>query len=234
MNNLLNFWLFRKLFLLRKIFLTSAKRTYYSQYGEDITLDRVVSIGRKGFFVDVGCHHPIKYSNTFKLYRHGWRGINIDLDPLKIEAFNLRRPGDVNICSAVSDTDGEVTAYSQGVYTVTETIDPEAAEKMRSRGNKLREFTVKSRRLTDIIDQTRYRDQRIDVLTIDVEGVELAVLHSLDMKRYRPKVIIVESHERHLDKLMQTEVYQLLVGQNYQLFNWTGPSLLFLDAQPDN
>jgi hypothetical protein len=81
------------------VFLTRSSLRYWSQYGEDIVLDRVLNLKRKGFFVDVGCYHPVQYSNTYKLYRLGWRGINIDLDAIKIEAFNLRRPGDVNMGS---------------------------------------------------------------------------------------------------------------------------------------
>src|SRR5665213_2950175 len=59
------FALFRWLFLLRKVFLTRSSRRYWSQYGEEIGLDRVLHRNRPGFFVDVGCYHPTKYSNTF-------------------------------------------------------------------------------------------------------------------------------------------------------------------------
>ncbi len=122
------FALFRWLFLLRKVFLTRSSRRYWSQYGEEIGLDRVLDVSRPGFFVDVGCYHPTKYSNTFKLYRRGWRGVNIDLDEIKIAAFNLRRPGDTNIVAAVSDKEETATLGSTGFYTVTQTTDAAAIE----------------------------------------------------------------------------------------------------------
>lgn len=228
MNAMLKFWPFRMAYLLRKVFLTRATRVYYSQYGEDIVYDRIINLNRKGFFVDVGCHHPTKYNNTFKLYCRGWRGINIDLDPLKIEAFQLRRPADLNLACGVSDVEGEVTCFSQGTYTVTETIDPASAEKMRQRGIRLREFQVRTRPLTAILDETPYKNRMIDILTVDVEGVELAVLRSLDFERYCPKLIVVESHERTIERILNDETYRFLLSKGYSLFNWTGPSLLFV------
>ncbi|MDH5790264.1 MAG: hypothetical protein OEZ27_06695, partial [Nitrospinota bacterium] len=68
------------LFLFRKIYLTKVFRIFYSQFGEDIILKGFILRNiNDGFYVDVGCYHPKKYSNTYKLYKRGWRGINIDL-----------------------------------------------------------------------------------------------------------------------------------------------------------
>jgi len=222
------FALFRWLFLLRKVFLTRSSRRYWSQYGEEIGLDRVLNVSRPGFFVDVGCYHPTKYSNTFKLYRRGWRGVNIDLDEIKIAAFNLRRPGDTNIVAAVSDKEETVTLGSTGFYTVTQTIDAGAIEKLRHRGVPVELKQVRTRTLTGILDETKYRGRKITLLNIDVEGIELKVLQSLDFERYQPKVIIVEAHLRSLEELAASELYNFLKQHGYTLFNWTGPSLLFL------
>jgi FkbM family methyltransferase len=218
----------RWLFLLRKVFLTRSRRSYWSQYGEDIVLDRVLNLKRPGFFVDVGCYHPTKYNNTYKLYRRGWRGINIDLDAVKIAAFNLRRPGDLNILACASDKEGTVPVCSTGFYTVTETIDPATINKHRERGQVMTFRKMQTRTLTDILDGTKFHGRKIDVLSVDVEGHELNVLRSLDFDRYRPKVIIVELHARSLEELTASELYDFLRARDYSLFNWTGPSLLFI------
>lgn len=222
------FALLRWLFLLRKVFLIRSSRRYWSQYGEEIGLDRVLSVNRPGFFVDVGCYHPTKYNNTFKLYRRGWRGVNIDLDHIKIAAFNLRRPADTNIVAAVSDKEETVTLCSTGFYTVTQTIDAGAMEKLRRRGVPVELKPIRTRTLSSILDETEFRGRKIALLSIDVEGIELKVLQSLDFERYQPKVIIVEAHLRSLEELLSSELYGFLKGQGYSLFNWTGPSLLFL------
>ena len=59
----------------------------------------------KGKFVDIGCFHPVRHNNTYAMYKLGWRGINIDLNPLTIELFNFCRRGDININSAISDVE---------------------------------------------------------------------------------------------------------------------------------
>ncbi|HSH94404.1 MAG TPA: FkbM family methyltransferase [Roseimicrobium sp.] len=216
------------LFLLRKVFLTSSQRAYWSQYGEEIGLDRVLDPKKTGFFVDVGCFHPTKYNNTYKFYRRGWRGINIDLDEIKIAAFNLRRPDDINLLACVSNEEATVDLCSSGTYSLTQTIDPETMEKMRKRNQKLEMRTVKTTPLTKIIDGTQFRDRKIDLLSVDVEGNEEKVLASLDFERYCPKIMILESHLRTLDEVIPSPLYQYAISKGYQLFNWTGPSLLFI------
>ena len=57
----------------------------------------------KGNYVDIGCFHPTKYSNTRKMYNLGWSGLNIDLNPITIELFNFKRPKDINVCAALSN-----------------------------------------------------------------------------------------------------------------------------------
>jgi len=219
------------LFMLRKVFLTKSWKKYFSQYGEDIVYDRVIGMKQEGFFVDVGCFHPTKYSNTYKLYRFGWRGINIDLDEVKIKAFNLRRPKDTNVLCAVSEEEGECTLYSAGFYSLVQTLDPVTAEKMRKAGLTITERKVKTQPLTAIIDNTRFKDRRIDILSIDVEGVEMMVLRSLDFERYKPRLIVVEYHGRTLEELMESELYLFLKDKGYHLFNWTGPTLHFQHSE---
>lgn len=78
----------------------------YSQNGEDILLEAIFYKQQKGFYVDVGAHHPIKYSNTFLLYKRGWRGINIDAMPGSMKTFAKYRKGDINIECGVGSRGG--------------------------------------------------------------------------------------------------------------------------------
>ncbi len=114
-------WLFRKLFLLRKLYLSKRKFTHYSQFAEDISIVRHFPPGFSGFFVDVGCFHPVKYNNTYRFYRKGWRGINVDIDPIKIEGFDMLRPEDHNVARAVSSEPGELDFWTNGFYSLTVT-----------------------------------------------------------------------------------------------------------------
>src|SRR5580700_9536062 len=75
----------------------------YAQEGEDMVMRRFFeSRATPGFYVDVGAHHPQRFSNTYFFYRQGWRGINIDAMPGSMKAFETLRPRDINIEAAVS------------------------------------------------------------------------------------------------------------------------------------
>ncbi|MDO8518314.1 MAG: SAM-dependent methyltransferase, partial [bacterium] len=70
----------------------------YAQFGEDWVLAELFTDTPRGRYVDVGAHHPKRYSNTYLLYKKGWHGVNIDPNPHTIELFAKARPGDTNIC----------------------------------------------------------------------------------------------------------------------------------------
>ena len=214
--------LFRKLFLLRKLYLTKTTFKHHAFYAEDVSIARLLPQDHAGFFVDVGCYHPVKYNNTYALYKRGWRGINIDIDQIKVDGFNWLRPKDTNITCAVSNTTGSITFYSKGLYSLTSTLDPEFV------GNKAGyiEQTVPCQRLTDIIDQSQFKDTPIDLLSVDVEGHDLQVLQSLDFDRYDPALIAVETHRALFTEVTDLPLYQYLIEKNYTLVAWCGLTLL--------
>lgn len=214
--------LFRTLFLTRKLYLIKTRFSHYSQFGEDISISRVFPKRFKGFFVDVGCFHPKKYNNTWQLYKKGWRGINIDIDSIKIEGFNSIRPKDININRAVTNTEGEISYYANGFYSSTTSLEPTFIAEKKGYIEK----KTKCEKLTTILDQTKYRGQTIDFLSVDTEGHDLEVLRSLDFNRYAPKLIAVELYQSLLTEVIETELYKFLLSKNYCLVGWCGLTLL--------
>lgn len=212
------------LYIFRKTFITRFRRSHYSQFGEDCVLsDWIPKNKRNGFFVDVGCYHPRKLSNTYALYQRGWRGINIDLDSEKIAAFELARKEDTNIVAAVSDVEETLEIYSDRRYSVGATIDGNLAERNRleKRGS------ITTSRLGTLIDATAYRDRTIDLLSVDVEGFDVRVLKGLDFERYRPGIILVESHETTINGILASELHNFMSAKNYTLSNWVGYTLFY-------
>ena len=109
----LNNKLFYKIYLYYNLYIRNLKYLFkenFSQVDEDIFIKNYF-LKKKGFFIDIGCHHPFKGNNTYLLYKSGWSGINIDLNQLSIDLFNIARPRDKNICSAVSNKDGMIEYY---------------------------------------------------------------------------------------------------------------------------
>ena len=99
--------LFKKIFLYYNIYIRNFKFFFNnSQFGEDKKIIKLFKKKKDGTYLDLGCFHPIRQNNTYLFHKLGWKGINIDLNPLTIELFNIARPEDVNICAAISNKSG--------------------------------------------------------------------------------------------------------------------------------
>ena len=173
--------------------------------------------------VDVGCFHPVQRNTTSTLYKRGWRGISIDMDAVKIEAFNIRRPSDTNLVGAVSDKKGIATCRKEGFFSPFSSLE----DLQRAREGGWREVRVETDTLTHFIDSTSYKGRRIDFLSVDTEGHEVPVLRSLDFDRYHPKVVCVETWLESLEEVQQSALYELMTGKGYFLSNWIGLNLMF-------
>ncbi len=219
--------IFRKLFLLRKLYFTRTRFSHYSQCAEDVSIRRFFPKGYRGFFVDVGCFHPKKYNNTWRLYKKGWRGINVDIDSIKIEGFNIVRPHDTNINCAVANTEGEVSYFANGFYSLSISLDKNFTERKSGYISK----TTRCAKLTSLIDETRHKDREIDFLRVDAEGHDIEVLKSLDFDRYNPKLIAVETHEALFTEVCKSSVYTFLLSEQYCLVGWCGVTLLMANKE---
>jgi len=214
------------LWLVRKTFITRGPRLYYSQFGEDAVLREIISPQcNQGVYVDVGAFHPVKFSNTHALYKRGWRGVNIDMDPVKIEAFSLARADDVNVCAAISNEKAVKDVYNFSAYGLTSTIDPKVAAAEGVDPVAVR--TVEATTLNEVLDHSPYADCEIDLLSIDTEGHDFEALRSIDINRYKPKIIIVESALTSIRDVIDSAMFRYLEERNYRLVSWTHLSLIF-------
>jgi len=161
----------------------------YAQFGEDIVVSRLLR-EKTGFYVDIGAHHPIKYSTTALLHARGWHGINVDADPSAIEAFNEHRPNDINLHVGVGAVETEMDFHLLGAGKIN-TFDPNLARQRADRGAH-GVIKVKVRPLASILAEHMPPDTEIDYLNIDCEGLDDAVVQSNDWSRWRPRVITVE------------------------------------------
>ncbi|MDE2341940.1 MAG: FkbM family methyltransferase [Betaproteobacteria bacterium] len=218
---------FKKLFsdlrVFRRAFLIKSWTVIHSQYGEDAVLQHLMTQPR-GVYVDVGCWHPKKFSNTWFLYRRGWRGVNIDLGEIKIRTFQWVRPEDYNVVAAVSDRPGSVTVQTDKDFSVGEQI---VLEGQGSRPGFGQSRVMETRTLTDILDHSPFAGKTIQLLNIDAEGHDLHVLKGLDFDRYAPETVLVESYVQSLEDLTAAELHGFLSGKGYRLFNWVGPTLFY-------
>ncbi|AEF98652.1 FkbM family methyltransferase [Methylomonas methanica] len=199
-------------------------RRSYSQCGEDMVLNYLLLDKKQsGFYVDIGCHNPRRGSNTYHFYKKGWRGLLVDLDPEKIIACRMVRWHDQAIVAAVSDKNEPVTVYAPDHFSVLATID---AGSKQDNFKALR--TVTSQTLTQILDQIM-APHKFELLCIDAEGVDLAVLKGLDFDRYQAEFICIEIWEasKGLEGLLASEINRYLAEKNYALAGWAGMSAIY-------
>lgn len=185
-----------------KILLGKGVQKSWAQAGEDLVLRPFLPA--HGTYVDVGCYHPMLYSNTYRYYRLGWDGIVIDSNLKSKKLFSIFRPRDRFIHSGVGEA-AEKTyfEFTDGAYN---TFDATVAEEYKKKTTLVTSYPVGIRPLSELLKGVA----SIDLLSVDVEGMDLEVLKSYDWK-VMPKVIIVEaSPESEVGDFLREKRYSLV------------------------
>jgi FkbM family methyltransferase len=200
----------------------------YSQTGEDRIIQAILG-NEPGFFIDVGCNHPQLCSNTFSLYNRGWKGINIDANANLIDQQKNLRLVDISVCAAISDKEQEVV-FTEFVDPFVSSISQSHVEEWRRhraiKGTKI----IKTVTLTAVLTEFK-APSRPDLLCIDVEGHDYEVLTSLDLKRYRPRLIVIEMHGFELNNPNENKIFVSLISSGYKMIGFVIMNGYFIDIQ---
>jgi len=179
---------------------------------EDLNILSYFGDKKDGFYVDVGCFHPMDRNNTYLLYLNNWRGINIDISQFSIDLFNFLRPDDHNINCAVSEKNQIVKIFFQKKLSQLSTTDEGQARKVFQ--GKIKSKEIQSYTLDYILEKSKFYNKEIDLLDIDVEGTDYKVLLGLNFEKYKPKLICVEIHNKNIK---DDKIYKFLTNKGYTL-----------------
>ena len=203
----------------------------------DLLLEHIFKNQSHGFYIDVGCQHPVMNNNTYLLYKKGWNGINIDLDKKNIDLFSFYRKRDLNINVAISSREDERDLFFYHDKSAINTLEKSVANYQKAQVKEIKK--VKTKTLNSIIENSKFNNLTIDFVSIDVEGHELEVIKGFDLKKYKPKVVIIEFLDLSLKKLeiknlniknfLKSEIYQYMVDKNYTLVNLIHSDLVFVN-----
>lgn len=193
--------------------------TSYAQEGEDMIINRFFEHKKKGFYVDVGAHHPFRFSNTCFFYKKGWTGINIDPLPSAAPLFNKYRKRDVNIQKGVSLKEEPLLYYAFTEPAYNTFNEAKANEYLNAKlvSPDVRKIKIDTVPLRKILDEHVAPGTTIDFLTIDTEGLEMEVLMSNDWDKYQPTIIILESHIIEIEKYLNSELDLFMKNLGYTL-----------------
>ena len=190
-------------------------------FGEDLFIQNYFKNKLKGFYVDVGCYHPLQGNNTHLLYKKGWSGINFDINHYSIKLFNFLRKRDLNIHSGISRKKSKLTMYYRKEINMLNTLDEKIAKIHFRNGYKRKNIQVNT--LNFFISKKFKKLNKIDFINIDVEGHELDALKSLNFSTYKPQLICIEIHnikkmyDTNYKYLKSNDVYNYLINKKYKV-----------------
>lgn len=208
----------------------------YSFSGMDLLIGYLFKNLNDGVYIDVGCFHPVKGNNTFKLFQKGWRGINIDIDYHSVEMFNFFRPNDFNKQIAISDNEGESNLFFYHNKSAINTLSRLVSEAKEMKPKEIKK--IKTNTLNSVIEESPFKSKKINFVNIDVEGYEMNVLKGFDIEKYYPDVIVVEYldlkmkkiefHNHDIANIMNSELYKFMNSKKYHFVNWLHSDLVFV------
>lgn len=200
------------------------QRISFSLSGEDLFLERYFKDVKNGFYVDIGAHHPFKFSNTYLFYKNGWNGINVEPNQERLELFKNFRPHDINVGVGIGTYEGigDYFKFDQAAYN---TLDQDLAEKRKTMYSGKIQINVIT--LENLLENYLPKNKNIDFLKIDVEGKDMEVLKSNNWKKFRPNLVMVEDNYIDFSNLYTNEMVYLMTDAGYTLYKILSNNLVF-------
>lgn len=186
----------------------------FSKSAEDLQISKLLKDTINGIYVDVGCWHPKRFSNSYYFYLRNWKTYAIDPNPELQILFKKYRSGDIFINEGISIKSDELNYYMLPAnLSSMNSFDLSFLEKHNLDSKISLVKKVRTRPLNEILND--FAIKSIDVLDIDVEGMDFEILKSIDLNKYQPKLILFES-DVYLNDYINTEIDSYL--QNFGYF----------------
>lgn len=203
----------------------------YSQCGEDIIIGRLFkTLGiSNSFYIDIGANDPVIYSNTYLFYKNGAQGICIEPNPALCAKFKAKRPRDIVLEIGIGAKTGTETYFMFDNNSLN-TFSADEATGAEKKGHKIvKKEDVAIKTWNEIMRENSVTN--VDLLSLDVEGLDLEILKSIDFKISRPKIICVETASFGSSKATQAEkpIDSFLETQEYDSAGVTPINKIFID-----
>ncbi|HPJ25957.1 MAG TPA: FkbM family methyltransferase [Synergistaceae bacterium] len=202
------------------------REIYSSQYGQDkFVAEYLFPEKNRGIFVDVGANDGVTLSNSlFFEKQRSWTGLCVE--PLPEIFEKLREAREKAFCENVCVSQREGTldfAMVEGgdmLSGIVETMDKRHHRRIEKEKGHVAILRLPSLRLQTLLE--KYNLDHVDFLSIDTEGSELEVLHSLDFEKTKVGVICVENNSGKRDVRRYLEergfVYYVTLGDLDDLY----------------
>ena len=192
----------------------------YAQNGEDVVLWRALGQIAGGTYLDIGANDPTTDSISRLFYDNGWSGVTVEPVPAFVEKHREQRPRDITVQAAITDGDPGEMVLNVIDESGLSTLDDEVARHHAEEGRPSHPVVVPTTRLDRLVSE-HLAGREVHFCCIDVEGLEKAVLDSVDLTVFRPWVLVIEAtapnsaEPRH----QQWEPQVLAAGYEFCLFD---------------
>lgn len=206
----------------------------YSQNYEDVVINQMITAyarrnrlpGFKLSYLEIGGNHPVCTSASFLMHKvYGITGMIVEPNPVLAEQLRKHRPFDHIVEAAVVDNDQTEIEFFVSTQNELSTLSKNFVEK-----NRLTTQTIKVRtvRINELLESMKEVDSLL--LSIDIEGLDLAVLKDIDFDKYRPHFITIEPSE-HIAPGTTDAILDFLKEKEYRLVAQNYVNLIFEDKR---
>ena len=203
---------------------------YNGQFGQDQYLDEKIFKGRRdGLFVEIGSAEPVQLNNTFYFEKKlGWRGLLIEARKSACDRLSRSRASEV-INACIGEKPGRSIFldfnWLAGLAPYMGPAEYALIEKYNGHESKVKAYWVDVAPLSSILAARGLRS--IDLLCIDTEGAEFAILRTIDFASVEIGVILCESNSAE----NSGRIAELLAGHGFVFHKRLGTDDLFLNKR---
>lgn len=192
----------------------------YAQCGEDLIVNYIFNALKvaRPTYIDIGAHHPFFLSNSYLFYRQGCKGVCIEPDPYLFDRINRARRRDTNLNVGLAAKPGRLKLHVFSSRTLN-TFSEEEAKKYMAQGHQvIGEHEIDVLTFEDVV--SRYFDRTPDFISLDVEGMDLEILQSIDFSKHQPTVFCIETitYSRVGEGRKLTQIDDIMTANNYMKY----------------
>ena len=189
----------------------------WSQAGEDLVVKEILDSIDKGRYLDIGAHHPSRFSVTRHLFQKNWSGVNVDANQDLLYEFMKKRPNDVNLNFCVGfEKHCSITIFREPAIS---SIAATWVDRFVQEGNQILEKrNVPGISLRRLIEEN-FQNGELDFLNVDIEGADLQALESGEFNnlefRLWPKWVLLEA-KAPISKSLEIDSVRLMINFGYE------------------
>ncbi len=204
----------------------------FSQFGEDIIMQKMLERYnvRDITYLDIGANDPINGSNTYNFYLRGCRGVLVEPNAGLCKKIRNTRPHDKCLNFGISTGNQKEADY----YMFSDeqcgmnTFSKEEALNYEKQGFKIQKvIKLPLRDVNEVIAE--HFSNAPTIISLDVEGLDEAILGKLDFKKHQPLLVCVESiqFQKTGEFVKRKSILSLMEANGYFVYADTHVNTIF-------